>query len=80
MNVTVKIGIKKALCELAADIQHDIVQKFITEMANDYDQIAVGDLVMKRMQIVQRLAEVVVWLSQTGFRFINTTGTSKDYF
>ncbi|MEE1509061.1 MAG: transposase [Ligilactobacillus ruminis] len=34
-----------------ANIQHDIVQKFTTELVNNYDQIAIEDLDVKRMQM-----------------------------
>ena len=33
----------------AANIQHDIVQKFTTMLVNDYDQIAIEDLAVKQM-------------------------------
>ena len=36
---------------LVADIQHDIVQKFTTELVNNYDQIAIEDLDVKQMQM-----------------------------
>ena len=34
-----------------ANIQHDIVQKFTTELVNNYDQIVIEDLDVKRMQM-----------------------------
>ena len=34
-----------------ASIQHDIVQKFTTELVNNYDQIVIEDLDVKRMQM-----------------------------
>ena len=34
-----------------ANIQHDIVQKFTTKLVNDYDEIVIEDLDVKRMQM-----------------------------
>ena len=34
-----------------ANIQHDIVQKFTTELVNNYDEIVIEDLDVKRMQM-----------------------------
>ena len=35
----------------AANIQHDLVQKFTTMLVNDYDRIAIEDLAVKQMQM-----------------------------
>lgn len=34
-----------------ANIQHDIVQKFTTKLVNDYDEIVIEDLDVKKMQM-----------------------------
>ena len=36
---------------IVANIQHDIVQKFTTKLVNDYDEIVIEDLDVKRMQM-----------------------------
>ena len=35
----------------AANIQHDLMQKFTTRLVNDYDQIVIEDLAVKKMQM-----------------------------